>query len=96
MSGTPVPLKQKKSAKLEQVLKNITVGDVEEHADCPETIYIVLIDLVKFDVQKKVSYQLGNFSGSTFMVSDKKGNPIQDMPNTRGMTINCFQYCYFI
>ena len=106
MSGTPVPLKQKKSAKLEQVLKNITVGDVEEHADCPETIYIVLIDLVKFenknsnftifDVQKKVSYQVGNFSGSTFMVRDKKGNPIQDMPNTRGMTINCFQYCYFI
>ena len=28
VSGTPAPLKQKKSAKLEQVLKNITVEDV--------------------------------------------------------------------
>ena len=89
----------KKSAKLEQVLKNITVSDVEKHADC-------LTDLVKlenknsnftiFDAQKEVSYQVGNFSGSTCILADEKGNPIRDMPNTRGMTINWFQYCYFV
>ena len=47
MSGTPVPLKQKKFAKLERVLTNITVSNVEEHADCPETIYNDPIDLLK-------------------------------------------------
>ena len=59
---------------MEQALKNITVSDVEECADCPETIYNVSIDLVKlkhkesnftkFNVQKEVSYQVGNFSGT--------------------------------
>ena len=104
MSGTPAPLKQNKSAKFEQVLKNITINDVEQHAYCPETIYNAPIDLVKlenknsnftiFDVQKEVSYQVGNFSGSTYILTDKKGNTIRDMPNTRFMTINFFQYCY--
>ena len=31
---TPALLKQKKSARLQQVLKNTTVSDVEKHADC--------------------------------------------------------------
>ena len=106
VSETPAPLKQKKSAKLEQVLKHMTVSDVQKHEDCPKTIYNVPIDLVKLenknsnftilDVQKEVSYQVGNFSGSTSILTDKKGNPIRDMPNTRGMTTNCFQYCYFV
>ena len=91
---------------MDQVLKNITVSNVEECADCPETIYNLPIDLVNlehknlnftiFDVQKEVSYQVGNFSGSTYILTDKKGNPIRDIPNTRGMIINCFQYCYFV
>ena len=40
------------STKLEQVLKSVTVSDVEEHADCPETIYNALIDLVKLENKK--------------------------------------------
>ena len=48
MSGTPAPLKEKS---LEQVLKSVTVSDVEEHADCPETIYNVT-DLVKLENKK--------------------------------------------
>ena len=105
MSETPAPLKQKKSAKLEQVLKHMTVSDVQKHEDCPKTIYNVPIDLVKlenknsnftiFDVQQEVSYPVDNSSGITYILTDKKCNPIRDMPNTRGMTINCFQYYYF-
>ena len=38
---------EKKIAKLERVLTNITVSNVEEHADCPETIYNDPIDLLK-------------------------------------------------
>ena len=54
MSGTPVPLKEKS---LEQVLKSVTVSDVEEHADCPETIYNVT-DLVKLENKKIKFYHI--------------------------------------
>ena len=55
MSGTPAPLKEKS---LEQVLKSVTVSDVEEHADCPETIYNVPIDLVKLENKKIKFYHI--------------------------------------
>ena len=106
VSGTPAPSKQNKSAKLQQVLKNMTVSDVQEHEYCPKTICNVPIDLIKldnknsnftkFDLQKEVSQQVDNFSDITYILTDKKGNPTRDMPNTRDMKINYFQYYYFV
>ena len=76
-------------AKLEQVLTNVTVSEVEECADWPETIHNVPIDLVQlenrnsnftiFNVPNEASYQVGNFSGSNYILTDKQGHHIGDM-----------------
>ena len=55
-------------------------------------IYDVPIDLNKLetanklftidDIQKELAFQLGH--PDTFILTNKKGMPIRDMPNTRG------------
>lgn len=47
-------------------------------------------------MQKELLYPVGNFSGSTYILTDKNGNSIWDIPNTTGMTISYFQYSYFV
>ena len=79
----------KKSARLEQVLTNVTVSEVDECPDWPETIQNVLIDLVQlenrnsnftiFNVPKEALHKVGNFNGSNYILADKQGYHIQNM-----------------
>ena len=71
--------------KKENIIKTISVSDVEN--DKIFTYYEVPIDLgsmTKINVrtiQEAVKNQIG---GEDFILTNKKGNPIRDMPNTRG------------
>ena len=71
--------------KKENIIKTISVSDVEN--DKIFTYYEVPIDLGSMTeinvrtIQEAVKNQIG---GEDFILTNKKGNPIRDMPNTRG------------
>ena len=73
------------SKKKENIIKTISVSDVEN--DKIFTYYEVPIDLGSMTeinvrtIQEAVKNQIG---GEDFILTNKKGNPIRDMPNTRG------------
>ena len=41
-------------------------------------------------------YKRNHCSGSTYILTDKNGNSIWDIPNTTVLTISYFQYSYFV
>ena len=71
--------------KKKNIIKTISVSDVEN--DKIFTYYEVPIDLGSMTeinvrtIQEAVKNQIG---GEDFILTNKKGNPIRDMPNTRG------------
>lgn len=89
-SSTPAPLKRRKIET--PCYKTITLTDIVEEE--VSNIYDVPIDLNKLEkcktdftidnVQKEFAFQVG-CQQSTFIITNKKGLPIRDMPNTRGM-----------
>lgn len=95
-NSVPVPCKKRKP---DACFKMICVSDVD--TDCmdgqPYTIYEVPVDLAKLhdqfgdfgidEIQQEVAYQIG---GTAYVLTNKKGNPIRNMPNTRGIYKNNF------
>ena len=80
--------------KTEPCFKMVAVSDINletETDSAPYTIYEVPIDLEKLGekhgkfsihhIQPEVAFQIG---GTEYVLTNKKGNPIRDMPNTRG------------
>ena len=70
-------------------MKMINICDVED--ENMVNVFEVPIDLVKmetvrknftvYDIQNEICNQIG---GCSYVIVNKKGNPIRDMPNTRG------------
>jgi len=68
------------------------------------TIYEVPVDLTKLqgiygevnirNIQEEIQNQIG---GEHYILTNKKGNPIRDMPNTRGMifVLNSINFKFF-
>ena len=90
-SSIPIPCRRKKT---EPCFKMVAVSDINletETDSAPYTIYEVPIDLEKLGekhgkfsihhIQPEVAFQIG---GTEYVLTNKKGNPIRDMPNTRG------------
>jgi len=75
--------------------KVITLTDIVD--DEIVNIYDVPVDLYKLkrsketftidDIQKELAFQVGCPTTTSFIITNKKGLPIRDMPNTRGMII---------
>jgi len=92
---TPAPLKKK--LKMDSCYKIISISDITSET-VPESIYDVPIDLNKLDrlntnfgiieVQREIGNQV-NVPGQTFILTNKKGHPIRDMENTRGIYTVC-------
>jgi len=86
--STPIPLRKRSSL---NYMKNITVTHITENSTM-ETIFDVPVNITELaqkypsftvdDIQEEVKSQVG---GSIyFIITDKKGNPIRNMKNTRG------------
>uniref|UniRef100_A0A7M5V2I1 RING-type domain-containing protein n=1 Tax=Clytia hemisphaerica TaxID=252671 RepID=A0A7M5V2I1_9CNID len=73
--------------KMESITKTISVSDVKD--DKIFTYYEVPINLADLQeinvrtIQREVRAQIG---GDDFILTNKKGNPVRDMPNTRGLS----------
>jgi len=101
-SSTPLPLKKKKTQ--DNIFKTITISDVAVSDNIPMTIYEVPVDLTKLqgiygevnirNIQEEIQNQIG---GEHYILTNKKGNPIRDMPNTRGMifVLNSINFKFF-
>ena len=91
----PAPLKRKRVEQKQQpTYKTIVLTDVVD--DEMSNIYDVPVDLNKLektsknftidDIQHELAYQVG-YQGN-FILTNKKGLPIRDMPNTRGKNVS--------
>jgi len=93
----PAPLKRRRFEQKQSqqpVYKTIVLTDIID--DEISNIYDVPVDLNKLekksknftidDIQRELAYQVG-YQG-TFILTNKKGLPIRDMPNTRGKSLN--------
>jgi len=97
-SSIPAPLtslKRKKLSSESPCYKVITLTDIVD--DEIVNIYDVPVDLYKLkrsketftidDIQKELAFQVGCPTTTSYIITNKKGLPIRDMPNTRGMII---------
>ena len=66
-------------------LSSIADDEIQDGADIPVDLNKLHSSNDKFtidDIQKEISSQLGR--DNTFIITNKKGFPIHDIPNTRG------------
>ena len=84
MTQSPAPLKKNK--KIDHKL--ITISGVDMENMVPYSIYEVPINLdnikSQVDVKTIINEIRNQIGGVNYILTNKKGNPIRDMPNTRG------------
>lgn len=89
----PIPTKPAKKSKFSSFMKNITVTHVTSDGML-ETIYDVPVNITELgqkksqftvdDIQNEVKTQVGDVNVKFYVITDKRGHPIRNMPNTRG------------
>ena len=98
-----IPPKKSGLAKVKNFMKNITISHIDENNNL-STIFDVPINVTELalrhpdftvdDVQEEVKSQVGG--SAFFIITDKRGHPIRDMKNTRGIHLIFLFYLFLI